>query len=58
MNAAAATETLLEAAARLGFTLSPSKFEGFKDWFDADDEFVGSFDAADGWAYVHELEAA
>jgi hypothetical protein len=48
-------ENLIEAAANLGFTVAPYNFPGMKDWFDADGEFVGSFDAHDGWAYVHEL---
>ena len=48
-------ENLIEAAANLGFTVAPSNFPGMKDWFDADGEFVGSFDAHDGWTYVHDL---
>lgn len=52
-----ATETLIAAAQALGFAVVPSDTEGCKDWYDTDDEFVGTFDAHDGWAYVHELRA-
>lgn len=53
---AAKTERNLTAALSLmGITHKPSAISGKRDWFADDGEFLGTFDAHDGWAKIREL---
>lgn len=42
-------QTLSQALEAAGIHHEPSKIEGKQDWFGPDGEFLGSFDAAEGW---------
>lgn len=50
-------QTLSERLALLRITHRASKIEGKRDWFDADERLLGSFDAHEGWQEVRRLEA-
>lgn len=42
-------QNLTEALAVVGITHRPSKIEGRRDWFNAAGDFIGDYDAVEGW---------
>lgn len=51
------TKTLSEALAVLNICHEPSAVAGKRDWFAANGEHLGAFDAHEGWAKLKELTA-
>jgi len=53
-----AAQSLSERLALLRIVHRKSKIEGKRDWFDAEGNHLGAFDAAEGWEELHRREAS